>query len=219
MSKQLYIAFDLRSGELLGAFWAENSYEAQRYFEVEHPFLGDELCVELASESDLSEEEIIDAFPEAFIEENLDEAASEEVKDDMVTIRCANAAYEDDDGYPCNVGIYAGDLSFDELTEILYDAGMIYVDIYDEYEKEIEARYASSYKPGQVVDVFDTDEDFINDFIAANDLDPDEYEHIGFFEGKINRAKTHSHKLKESYRRTVSRGASLVDNELFVDFN
>lgn len=75
MSKQLYIASDLRSSDLLGAFWAENLYEAQRYFEVAHPFLGDELCVELASESDLSEEDLIDEFPEAFIEEDLTEDA------------------------------------------------------------------------------------------------------------------------------------------------
>jgi hypothetical protein len=26
-------------------------------------------------------------------------------------------------------------------------------------------------------------------------------------------------KLKESYRRTISRGATLIDNELFVDFD
>jgi len=30
---------------------------------------------------------------------------------------------------------------------------------------------------------------------------------------------TESNELKESYRRTVSRGASLIDNELFVDFD
>ena len=86
-------------------------------------------------------------------EECCKKSLEEAVDDTMVTIRCANAQYEDDDGYPCNVGIFAGDLSFEELTEILYDDGMLYVDVYDEYEREIEARFASSYKPGQVVDV------------------------------------------------------------------
>lgn len=151
----------------------------------------------------------VDALLSDGVTEDLKEAA------DKVTIRCANACYEDDDGYPCNVGIFAGDLSFEELTDILYDAGMLYVDVYDEYEKEEEARFAASYKPGDVVDVFDADEEFVKDFIAANGLDPDEYDHVGFFESK----KTKANNLKESYRRIITVDHSLLDNELFVDFD
>lgn len=101
-------------------------------------------------------------------------------------IRCANAQYEDDDGYICNVGIYAADLDFEELTDILYDAGMLYVDVYDEYTSLYPSTYVSNLKPGDVVDVFDTDDDVINTFCANNDLDPEDYKHIGFFESKKN---------------------------------
>lgn len=185
-------------------------------FECEHcgkTLYGDDYRMLYNDEYDYDEVVCHDCYNKAELSEpkGLKEAA-----DDKVTIRCANAHYEDDDGYPCNVGIYAGDLSFDELTDILYDAGMLYVDVFGEYEREIEARFASSYKPGQVVDVFDADEEFVKDFIETNGLDPEDYEHIGFFEGKTS--KVGADKLEESYRRIITVDHSLVDNELFVEF-
>ena len=100
-------------------------------------------------------------------DENLTEATATK------TIRCANAQYEDDDGCVCNVGIYAGDASFEELVEILYDQGMMYVDVYDEYECKVTT--PTNYKLGDVVDVFDVDDEVITAFAEEHGLDPEDY--------------------------------------------
>lgn len=77
---------------------------------------------------------------------------------------------------------------------------MMYVTVYDEYEKEVSAAELEKYQPGNVVDVFDVDEEVINAFAQEHGLDPEEYKHVGFFESKKGRTK------------------SFLDNELFVDF-
>ena len=129
-------------------------------------------------------------------------------------IRCVNAWYEDDDGYVCNVGIYAGDWSDDKIVEGLYEAGMMYVNVYDEYEKEIPASDLTKYQPGNVVDVFDVDDEVIEAFAEENGLDPEEYKHVGFFES----AKTSP--ITEALQRDwKARTKSFLDNDLFVDFD
>lgn len=124
---------------------------------------------------------------------------SKELKENSnsIKVRCAEVTYEDDDGYDCHVGVLADNLDEDEIIDKLYDSGMMYVEVLSFYEGEVPAdQYGKYYTPGTVVDVFE-------------DLDED------------HKAEKTSLKadLKESYRRTVSRGNSLVDNELFVDFD
>lgn len=131
-------------------------------------------------------------------------------------IRCVNAWYEDDDGYIQNVGIYAGDLSEDQIIEGLYESGMIYVSVWDEYEKEIPTSdfIRNNYQPGSVMDVFDVDDEVIEAFAEEHGLDPEEYKHVGFFESAKTEPSTES--LQCDWK---ARAKSFLNNDLFVDFD
>jgi ABC-type multidrug transport system fused ATPase/permease subunit len=85
---------------------------------------------------------------------------------------------EDDDGYVCKTGVYAGSLSEEEMEELLTEKGMSYVQCWGEYFRE------ESVIPelGEVVEVFNVEEEDIEEVAAIAGKDPEEYEQIGFFE-------------------------------------
>ncbi len=87
------------------------------------------------------------------------------------TIRCMHALYEDDDGYVCNVGVYAGDLSIEEMEDLLTEQGMSFVTCWDEYEGAV----SGNYKVGDVVDVFEVSDEDIEDVAAISGKDPEDY--------------------------------------------
>lgn len=67
--KQLYVATNLDGGELLGAVWANSTEEAYNFFIADGPMIPDQndnLFVELAEESDFTNEDIEAEFPEVF---------------------------------------------------------------------------------------------------------------------------------------------------------
>lgn len=94
------------------------------------------------------------------------------------TIRCMYALYEDDDGYVCKVGVYAGDLSVGEMEDLLTEQGMSFVTCWDEYEYTT----SNTYNLGDVVEVFDVEDEDIEDVAAIAGKDPEEYKQVGFFE-------------------------------------
>ncbi len=129
---------------------------------------------------------LANSFMEAFDElTKLNEAGS------PTTIRCMHALYEDDDGYVCNVGVYADNLTEEEMEEVLTDAGMCYVQCWEEYDKTVD------YLPrlGEVVDVFDVDDDDIEAVAEIAGKDPEEYKHVGFFESKSTNTEAADKKL------------------------
>jgi hypothetical protein len=93
------------------------------------------------------------------------------------TIRCMFALYEDDDGYVCKVGVYAGDLSVEEMEDLLTEQGMSFVTCWDEYEETT----SNTYNLGDVVEVFDVEDEDIEDVAALAGKDPEEYKNVGFF--------------------------------------
>ena len=93
------------------------------------------------------------------------------------TIRCMVALYEDDDGYVCKVGVYAGDLSVEEMEDLLTEQGMSFVTCWDEYEYTT----SNTYNLGDVVEVFDVEDEDIEDIAAMSGKDPEEYKNVGFF--------------------------------------
>jgi phosphoglycolate phosphatase-like HAD superfamily hydrolase len=104
------------------------------------------------------------SFMEAFEELNkLDES--------VTSIRCMYALYEDDDGYVCKTGVYAGDLDEEEMEELLSDRGMCYIQCWDEYEAQVDR----VPNVGDVVDVFDVEDEDIEDVAAIAGKDPQEY--------------------------------------------
>jgi hypothetical protein len=110
-------------------------------------------------------------FLEAFEELN-------KIDESLTSIRCMCALYEDDDGYVCKTGVYAGSLSEEEMEELLTEKGMSYVQCWGEYFRE------ESVIPelGEVVEVFNVEEEDIEEVAAIAGKDPEEYEQIGFFE-------------------------------------
>lgn len=121
-TKQLYIATDLSGGDLLGAVWAVDEYEAYNFFTNDEPMIQDQnndLYVELLDDSDYSLDDIAAVYP------------------DVVSM------------------------------------------------KELGKKEGGYY----------------NEYLLTDSLNSSEKQPI-----------------TESYRRTVDRGNSLVDNELFVDF-
>jgi hypothetical protein len=110
-------------------------------------------------------------FLEAFEELN-------KIDESLTSIRCMCALYEDDDGYVCKTGVYAGGLSEEELEEFLTEKGMSYVQCWGEYFRE------ESVVPelGEVVEVFTVEKEDIEEVAAIAGKDPEEYEQIGFFE-------------------------------------
>ena len=183
-AKQLYVAINLNGGDLIGAVWATSDADASTFFSNSYPLPAplDDIYIETLEDSGYTLEELAEEddsilngdggfilnmpYVESKIKERAAGAGS-------VIVRCANAVYEDDDGCIRNVGIYAGNATFEELTNILYDQGMMYVDVYDEYESDIPA--TAKYKLGDVVDVFEADDEFITDFANENGLDPNDY--------------------------------------------
>lgn len=79
------------------------------------------------------------------------------------------ALYEADDGYTCKVGVYVGDLSVEEMEDLLTEQCMSFVTCFDEYE------YITSktYNLGDVVEVFDVEDEDIEAVaaIAGKDLE------------------------------------------------
>lgn len=110
-------------------------------------------------------------FLEAFEELN-------KIDESLTSIRCMCALYEDDDGYVCKTGVYAGSLDEEEMEELLTEKGMCYVQCWGEYFRE------ESVVPelGDVVEVFHVEEEDIEEVAAIAGKDPEEYEQIGFFE-------------------------------------
>lgn len=114
-------------------------------------------------------------FLEAFEELN-------KIDESLISIRCMCALYEDDDGYVCKTGVYAGSLSEAEMEELLTEKGMCYVQCWGEYFRE------ESVVPelGAVVEVFEVEKSDIRDVAAIAGKDPaeykHEYKHVGFFE-------------------------------------
>jgi hypothetical protein len=110
-------------------------------------------------------------FLEAFEELN-------KIDESLTSIRCMCALYEDDDGYVCKTGVYAGSLDEEEMEELLTEKGMCYVQCWGEYFRE------ESVVPelGDVVEVFNVEEEDIEEVAAIAGKDPEEYEQIGFFE-------------------------------------
>lgn len=101
----------------------------------------------------------------------------------MVTLSCAVAEYEDDDGYVCKNLIYAGPKTEDELAEILYNGGMMYVDVYDKHDEQFPYTIIPAGKrgllPGDVLRVLTVDDELKAAFSAVSGKD---YDHVGFFE-------------------------------------
>jgi hypothetical protein len=93
------------------------------------------------------------------------------------TIRCMLALYEDDDGYVCKVSVYAGDLSAGEMEDLLTEQGMSFVTCWGEYEYTT----SNTYNLGDVVEVFDVEDEDIEDVAALAGKDPEEYKNVGFF--------------------------------------
>lgn len=71
------------------------------------------------------------------------------------TVRVADVEYNDDDNVDCHVLVYAGDADADEIEEILYEAGMIFVYVNDIYEKSIPVADLDTLKKGDVLEVLD----------------------------------------------------------------
>ena len=76
------------------------------------------------------------------------------VKEDLIKIRVADVEYNDDDGYDCHVLVYAGDLSEDELEDLLYEAGNIYVFVNNIFRTKMDVSLAD-LEPGDVLEVLD----------------------------------------------------------------
>lgn len=71
------------------------------------------------------------------------------------TVRVADVEYNDDDNVDYHVLVYAGDADADEIEEILYEAGMIFVYVNDIYEKSIHVTDLDKLKIGDVLEVLD----------------------------------------------------------------
>jgi hypothetical protein len=85
----------------------------------------------------------------------------------------------------------------------------------DLYANAVEENYAEEILYPILLAVQNEEYDYIDDDGYA----VVEQDATGIFEACNSDKKLETNELKESYRRTVSRGASLVDNELFVDFD
>ncbi len=151
------------------------------------------------------------SFMEAFEELN-------KIDESLISIRCMCALYEDDDGYVCKTGVYAGDLTEEEMEELLTEQGMCYVQCWGEYFKEVSV----VPKLGRVVEVFDVEDEDIQDVAAIAGKDPEEYKHVGFFEDlseEITEAKT-AEDAKNAFgnlRKRLLGEATEVDP--FTEFN
>lgn len=111
------------------------------------------------------------SFMEAFEELN-------KIDESLTSIRCMCALYEDDDGYVCKTGVYAGSLTEEEVEELLTEKGMCYVQCWGEYFRE----EAAVPELGDVVEVFNVEVEDIQEVAAIAGKDPEEYEQVGFFE-------------------------------------
>ena len=128
----------------------------------------------------LTKSELKEMIREALREELASKSLTEA---HMITLSCAVAEYEDDDGYVCKNLIYAGPKTEDELTDILYDRGMMYVEVYDKQDKQFPHSIIPVGKrglmPGDVLEVLPVDAALKADFTAVSGKD---YDHVGFFE-------------------------------------
>lgn len=117
------------------------------------------------------------------------------------TIRCMFALYEDDDGYVCKVGVYAGNLSAGELEDLLTEQGMSFVTCWDEYEYTT----SKTYNLGDVVEVFDVEDEDIEDVAAIAGKDPEEYKNVGFFESAKTKKPTELKEANDDVRSLIKK--------------
>ena len=181
--EQLYVAYDLDGGDLLGVVWAKSESEAYDYFNENEPMIPDQqdrLTVELAEESGYSFEELLDEFPDIF-DEGL---ACKKSTADKLTENAEPSMYE---------MIAARAMSFMHIN-----CNMEYSEIADELGIDVQA---------------------VLDLIGPEPSDAEYDDTDIMLESEEANEQEESAVLKESYRRTVSRGKSLNENELFVDFD
>ena len=130
----------------------------------------------------ITKSELKQMIREALREELSKQKLTEAAKQVNVPAMCA--LYEDDDGYVCKTAVYAADLDEEELEEVLSEAGMMYITVWEIDDYTVSTIEAARLNPGDILEVFDVEDEDIEEVAAIAGKDPEEYKHVGFFESR-----------------------------------
>ena len=247
--EQLYVAYDLDGGDLLGVVWAKSESEAYDYFNNDEPMIPDQLdrlTVELAEDSGYSIEELLDEFPDIFEEDltckkDTTDKLAESVEPDLYEMIAARAMHYMHINYNMDYQEIADELGIDVqiVLDLIgqdpnddYDDSSIMLENQEESEDLIEKLDPKKWPDDKVLTYeealelakayyaqggdgfYETTEkyqfdDMIKDFgpMTVKKLKQD----FGIFDSVCR------DRMTESYRRIVSRGKTLDENELCVD--
>ena len=188
--EQLYVATDLDGGDLLGAVWAKSESDAYDYFNNDASMIADQADRLYVELAEKSGYSI------------------EEILDEFPDIVEESACYTKKDTIKLAENIEP------DLYEVAAARAMHFMHINCNMEYQ------------EIADELGIDVQVVSDLIGIDSyddrdimLEAEKSEEEPVQEQMPVVELSEGTDLKESYRRTVSRGAILVENELFVDFN